>query len=181
MDNTLTEVLCIIMANLAETQDRRNAIALKALRPCNHRLNGISTKYLFSEIRLEYTEVSYRKMLSLAFDPILHLYVRRLSIVSKAIPGRLLFQPEFESWIKGTTPNTLDEPESNGWESDKERSTMFDSHYFDDVYAEYVELYRRQSLFREKAEVMLMIAASRFPYLEGLVPGTHRHFCKQSH
>jgi hypothetical protein len=181
MDKTPTEVLCIIMAKLAETKDRRNIIALKALRLCNHKLNGVSTRYLFAEIRLEYTEASHRKMLLLAQDPIFHLYVRKLSIVSKAIPGPLLLQPEFESWIKGTTPDTLDELESNEWECDIERSKMFDPHYFDDIYAEYVELYRRQGLFRKSAEVMLMIAASRFPHLEGLVSGTHRRFFNQNH
>ena len=176
MEKTPTEVFCIIMAKLAGTSDRRNVNALKSLRLCNHKLNGVSTKYLFAEIRLEHTEASHRKMLSLALDPMLHLYVRKLSIVAKAIPGPLLSQSEFESWIKGTTPDTLDK-----LESDIECSTMFDPHYFDDIYAEYVRLYRRQGEFLEKAEVMLMIAASRFPHLEGLVSGTHRRFFNQNH
>ena len=96
----------------------------------------------------------------------------------KGIAGFLLNQLDFESWITGTEPaRNLDIGQSDrGNYTELTARWGFVPHYFDDVYAEYVEINRHQGLFLTRAEVMLETIVGHFPHLKVLVPGTHRRF-----
>ena len=124
-------------------------------------------------------EASHEEMATIAQRPIYHKHVRELSILPKGIAGFLLNQLHFESWITGTEPaRNLDIGQSDrGNDTELTARWGFVPHYFDDAYAEYVEINGHQGLFLTRAEVMLETAVGRFPHLKRLVPGTHRHFC----